>query len=294
MKSYKFLSFLVLAFFCFTFAVGALDIPEPTGHVVDLAGILTPEQKAAMEDRLVKLRSATSIEIAVLTIPSLEGEVLETYGERVFMSWGVGNKETDNGLLILVAKNDRKMRLEVGYGLEGVLPDGLCGRIIREDMAPYFKKGDYNGGINAALVRVMQASKGEYTVETPSTASSGSEEGTIDPRLILFGVVALVGFLVAGFGGIAHRVLGGMLFAAIVFLGGWWIYSIAWGIGLAIPAFLLGLVAKDIIEALSESSGSSGGGYYSSSSSSWSSGGGSSFGGFGGGSCGGGGASGSW
>ena len=126
-------------------AQGAL--PKPTGHVNDFAGILDAPTRDALEQRLKDVEAKTSSEIAVATVKSLDGMSVEEYANRLFKEWGVGQAKTDNGVLILVAPNEREMRIEVGYGLEGVLPDGLAGEIRDEQFLPRFRDNDYAGGI---------------------------------------------------------------------------------------------------------------------------------------------------
>lgn len=138
-----------------TFTVGtslfALDIPMLAGRVVDTANVIDDTQKTEIITYLEQLENSSSIQIAVLTIPSLENESLETYSIDVVESWKLGQHGKDNGALVLVVVNDHKMRIEVGYGLEEKLTDVKCGLIIRNIMAPEFRKGDYGKGILEAV-----------------------------------------------------------------------------------------------------------------------------------------------
>ncbi len=140
----------------------ALDIPKPTGYVNDLADIISPEVELKLEQFLKDFDKSDSTQISVLTIPTLDGESLEEYSLRVLESWGLGQKGKDNGALLLVAKKEKKIRIEVGYGLEGRLTDLLAGRIIDNEISPRFKQGDFDGGIVSGVVGIAQAVRGEY------------------------------------------------------------------------------------------------------------------------------------
>jgi uncharacterized protein len=153
------LTAFLLAFASVT--LSALAVPPLRGRVNDLAGLIPTDRERALEKRLEDFETKTSHQIAVLTIPSLEGEDLEGFSLRVAESWKLGKKGFDNGVLLLVAKNDRKLRIEVGYGLEGVLPDALASRIIREVIVPRFRANDFAGGIEAGLEAIMKATQGE-------------------------------------------------------------------------------------------------------------------------------------
>ena len=143
-------SFALLFLLLLTSAL-ALDVPQPQGHVNDYANILTAEQRASLEQQLRALEENTTVEIAILTIPSLEGEDRELYANRVFRQWGIGKSDVNNGILILVALEDRKMRIEVGYGLEPIVTDTVSGLIIRNRMTPAFRQGDYYAGLQGAV-----------------------------------------------------------------------------------------------------------------------------------------------
>ena len=141
-------------------AAAAVQVPaRPPARVTDLAGILSIDQRQAIDDRLAAFERETTSQVAVLTIPSLEGEPIESFSHRIATTWKLGRAGIDNGVLLLIAVQDRRARIEVGYGLEPVLPDGLAGAIIRESLAPYFRRGDYAGGINAALDRILPAAR---------------------------------------------------------------------------------------------------------------------------------------
>lgn len=134
----------------------AQTFPQLTGRVVDAANLLSPDQEKAIEEKLVALEKQSRRQLVVTTIPDLGGYDIADYGFRLGDHWGIGDKERDDGVLLIVAPNERKVRIEVGYGLEGILPDVLAGRIIRNDITPRFKAGDYPGGINAGVDAIVK------------------------------------------------------------------------------------------------------------------------------------------
>lgn len=135
----------------------AVVLPDaPENYVVDLAGIVSPGVEADLNRYLLELEQKTTAQMVVLTIPSLEGEALEDFTLRLaHEQWKLGQKGKDNGVLLLVSLRDRKYRFEIGYGLEGVLPDSLVGTIGRQELLPSFRKGDYSGGIHSAALTVI-------------------------------------------------------------------------------------------------------------------------------------------
>ncbi len=144
-------------------AVGALEVPpRPLGRVSDFAGLLSPGERARIEQRLEAIERATSNQFVVAIFPSLEGESLEDFSIRLAEAWKIGQAGRDNGVILLVFLKERKVRIEVGYGLEGAIPDALAGRIIRNVLAPRFRQGDYVGGLLAAIDALDAASRGEF------------------------------------------------------------------------------------------------------------------------------------
>lgn len=156
----RLLCLVLLALFCAPAA--ALDIPKPDGYVNDTAGILSQTAALKLEQFLRDFEKSDSTQITLLTIPTLDGEVLETYSLKVLESWKIGQKDKDNGALLLIAKAERKIRIEVGYGLEGRLTDLLAGRIIDNEISPRLKEGDFDNGIIAGVVAIAEAVRGEY------------------------------------------------------------------------------------------------------------------------------------
>ena len=145
------------------FAALAAELPALTGRVVDNAGIVDAATEAALTQKLADFETKSSDQIVVATIPSLDSEAIEPYATRLFNAWKLGQKAKNNGVLLLVAKDDRKMRIEVGYGLEGTLTNQHATRIIEDDMVPAFRAGDFSGGISKAvddMITVLEDSHG--------------------------------------------------------------------------------------------------------------------------------------
>ena len=154
---------LLAASLLFLPALFALQVPpRADGYVTDRAGLLSPAAREKLETVLRAFEEKTSNQVVVATFPSLEGDSLEDFSIRLAEAWKAGQKRKDNGVIFLIFKNDRKIRIEVGYGLEGVLTDALSGQIIRQVVAPYFRKEDYSGGILAGTDAIMKATQGEF------------------------------------------------------------------------------------------------------------------------------------
>ncbi len=189
------------------------DIPYLTGRITDNAQILSAETRYSLTESLKQHENRTSNQIAVLTVPTLNGGSIEEYAVKVFEAWKLGQKGKDNGILIVVVPNDRRMRIEVGYGLEGTLTDVMAGRIIRNIMTPRFKNGDYNGGITDGAQAVMTVLEGGELADTAGgdgTAEQSTFEGPdlpIRERILIgffiFGIIGLftvMGILTPGVG----------------------------------------------------------------------------------------------
>lgn len=158
--------------FSFLPVLSALEIPErPEGYVNDRAGLLSASAKPVLENQLRSFEDKTSNQVVVVTFPSLEGQSLEDFSMRLAEAWKIGQKGRNNGVIFLIFRDDRKMRIEVGYGLEGVFPDLVAGQIIRQVVVPYFRKGDTSGGIVAGVNAILQATQGEFK-GTPRAAGS--------------------------------------------------------------------------------------------------------------------------
>lgn len=165
MKSFFFLFFSMLV----VAATAQRSIaPHGAVWVHDEAAILSASAKAQLEAILQAHRDSTSNQIAILIVPSLEGEDIDGYAVRVFKEWKLGQEKKDNGVLFLVAMEERQMRIEVGYGLEGVLTDAMSSRINRNEVAPYFRQGNYEAGIQAATMAIIKVIAGEYVNDEPT------------------------------------------------------------------------------------------------------------------------------
>ncbi len=291
MKKYFWILFLVL------FLPGqatALEVPALQGYVNDYAGLISPEAKAKLENDLRAFEQSDSTQVVILTIPSLEGEDLEGFSIRVATTWKIGQQTKDNGVLLLVAKQERKIRIEVGKGLEGVLTDLLSGRIIDLVIKPNFKRGDYSGGFVAGVAAIIDATRGEFKGDAQGPAAQHKKGAPSFFTLLLF-----LGILLLFLGSLS-RILGGITGAAglpLITNLGLFPLGLTALIILGLIGFGLGFMLPALFSAGRGSSGSGpwfGGGFFGSGGGGWSGGG--SDGGFsgGGGDFGGGGASGDW
>jgi uncharacterized protein len=170
--------------------VSALDVPPLTGRVVDLAHVLSGQDTAQLSDQIKAHEEKTGNQVAVLILPSLEGEPLEEFSHRVATTWKLGQKGTDNGVLLTVALKERKVRIEVGYGLEGILTDLRSARIIRQEIVPRFKAGDIPGGVRAGTDAILKTIEGTYQAEEAPRRSASESEAF---HYVVVGIV--VGFL---------------------------------------------------------------------------------------------------
>ncbi|HWC54846.1 MAG TPA: TPM domain-containing protein [Chitinophagaceae bacterium] len=229
--------------------------PNPPRLVNDFTNTLTPEQREALENKLVAYDDSTSNQVAVVIIPTTGDYAVEEVALQILRSWGVGNKDKNNGIVLLIAKDDHKIRIEVGYGLEGAVPDITAKSIIDNDLTPNFKAGNFYRGIDVATDDIIKAAAGEYKAPEGygSRKGKGIGIGTIFFLLIIiFGILGSLGNRGGGGGGLGNFGTGWII--GSMMSGGW-------------------------------NRGGGGG---------WSGGGGGGFGGFGGGGGGGGGASGGW
>ncbi len=289
---------LILLFLLASFAAFAVDVPPLKARVTDLTGTLNAQQREALEQTLAEFESRKGAQIAVLMVPTTQPETVEQYSVRVEEVWKLGRKGVDDSVLLVIAKNDRRLHMEVGYGLEGVLPDAIAKRIIDNDITPRFKDGDFYGGIRAGVDRVMRVVEGEKLPPPAAHATHPRSEGPgVELLFPLFFFVLIAGAILRSlFGRVAGSgLVGGVAgFAAWALLG-----SLILAIGIGIVAFFFALLGG-------MSGGMSGGGYRRGgwgggpwTGGGWSGGGfggGGGGGGFsgGGGGSGGGGASGSW
>jgi uncharacterized protein len=258
---------LLILFTVFSFSVvfgqEVLPKPNPPRLVNDVAGVLSPEQREILEHKLVALDDSTSNQIAVVLIKTLGDYSIEDYATKLFRSWGIGNKKTNNGILIIAAIDDRKMKIEIGYGLEGAIPDVVASSIYRNELVPEFRQENYYRGLDKAINALTKAAVGEYKVKKERKGKGGGGGSSILGVIVIIFVIIIV---------IARAGRGG---------GG--------GMGGGRSGF--GSIAEAVILSSLLSGGRGGG-----SGGGWGGGGGGGggFGGFGGGSSGGGGAGGSW
>lgn len=253
---YKFLRLVLPLFVAFgVFAKEVPEKPQPPRLVNDFAGLLSQQEAYTLEQKLIKYNDTTSTQITIVTETSLEGDDAFDYSMRLAEKWGIGQKGKNNGLLIYVAAQEHKIRIQVGYGLEGSLTDAFCKRVIEEVLKPNFKQGSYYQGLNEASNYLIAKASGQFTADS---APAGKPKKT--SLIILFGVILVVLYIISKIrgGGNNYGSRGGMDVFTAMMIG----------------------------SAMGRSSRSSSWGDFSS--------GGGSFGGFGGGSFGGGGAGGDW
>jgi uncharacterized protein len=190
----KHLFFLAVLFPFFSFA--QLAIPELWGtRVHDEAKVLSPEFVHRLEQLLKAHEDSTSNQIAVLIVPSLNGEVIEDYTLRVAEAWKLGQQKNDNGVLLFIAINDRKARIEVGEGLEGPLPDAIASQIIRNELAPYFRQDNYEGGVAAATTAIIKAIGGEYKADSAPVRRKKTRGGSLLGALVVMIVIIIISSL---------------------------------------------------------------------------------------------------
>ena len=196
-------AFLCLIVLLFAVPAAAQGFPELSGRVVDQADLLPPEHEAALTQRLEALERASSRQLVVATVTSLNGLEIEDYGYQLGRHWRIGQEGANNGVVLLVAPNERKVRIEVGYGLEGVMTDALSSQIVRNDILPYFRDGDYRGGINAgveAIIAQLQAPL-EAAEQRAMQAQQAERRGDSDDGddlvivLVLLGVIVFTGVM---------------------------------------------------------------------------------------------------
>lgn len=207
----------------------AQSFPQLSGRVVDQAGLLTVEQETSLSDQLAAHEAQTSNQIVVLTLADLGGYDIADYANRLGRHWGIGTAENDNGVLLVVARDDRKVRIEVGYGLEGALTDSLSSVIIQRHILPAFRQNNYPLGINNGANAIMQAVQGEYTYEPRAASNQLSDRiGSFLP-LIFIAIVAVPeilrrtgmrkaahGAFPAGFTGLFATLASGNVFIGLV------------------------------------------------------------------------------
>jgi uncharacterized protein len=279
---------------CFAFtALADVAVPQLTGRVVDQTGTLSAADIADLNQKLTELETRKGSQVAVLIVPTTQPEGIEQFSIRVAEAWKIGRRKIDDGALLVIAKNDRRLRIEVGYGLEGSLTDVTARRIIDEDITPKFRTGDFAGGVSAGVDRIIAVVNGE-PLPAPEPQASHGQDIDLDTitsfaPFVLIGAVAVGGFLRALLGRLLGSAATGGVVGALA-----WLFAGSLGAALLVGVigFIIALFADSIGAMALPGRGRYGGGFPGGG---WS-GGGSRDGGFSGrgGSFGGGGASGSW
>jgi uncharacterized protein len=292
-------SILALLVFWAASALAMVAVPPLVGRVVDQTGTLSSGDVASLNQTIRNFEARKGSQIAVLIVATTDGEAIEQFSLRAAEAWKIGRKKIDDGAMLVIAKNDRHLRIEVGYGLEGALTDVTTKRIIDEDITPKFKSGDFAGGVSAGINRMIRVIDGEKlpAPEPPHWQHTGLfDVSDMFNPLLLIPVFLLGGVMRSMLG----RLVGSAVSGGVVTLVAWFLF------GSLVAAMVAGVIAfvfvlfNDAIMSSTPGRHGSGGGWTSGSSSggSWSSGGSSSSSssdsGGGGGSFGGGGASGSW
>ena len=218
----------------------AQNYPAYNGFVNDYAGLLSPSARAQLEARLSQLEKDTSDEVAVATVNSLDGDTIEGYAVGLFEKWGIGKKDKDNGVLFLIAPTERKVKIEVGYGLEPILTDGRAGRILDNAVLPSFKKGDYETGIIAGVASIEDYLRNGSTLAENPVRSLVSGPDFLPPLLIGLGIASVyIAALMARsksiwLGGVWGGVTGGIL-------------GLVTGGGFSLIFFPLGLIGAGLL-----------------------------------------------
>ncbi len=202
------------------------DFPKSQGYVTDTASVLSADVRARIDSRIRAVEQQTTAEIAVVTVSALDGMSVEEYGTKLFNEWGIGKKGRDNGVLILVAPTEREIRIEVGYGLEPVLPDGLAGDVVRTNAIPSFKNGDYSAGILASVERIASIVEANEVVtpEERRRLANLASRGDMPPTLLttpFFGAFVGIGAFMLGAGfrsKVFFPILFGSLFGGMPYL----------------------------------------------------------------------------
>lgn len=257
-------------------------VPPLKARVTDLSATLQPAQQAGLEQTLKSFEEKKGSQIAVLIVPTTQPETIEQYAIRVAESWKLGRKGVDDGVLLLIARDDRALRIEVGYGLEGAIPDAVAKRIISEIILPYFKAGDFNGGIRAGVESIIKVIEGEPLPEAKKLRPGGKTSGNLDDWLGIAFIFTVV------FGGLMRilfgQFVGGLIAGSVAAFIAWLLFaSLLASFAAGVLVFIFTLAGRH--GGMGGWSGGRGGG-------GWSGGGGGFSGG--GGGFGGGGASGRW
>ncbi len=218
----------LIVFFCLflTASAFALTVPEkPEAYVNDYARLLSQTERQKLEEKLAAFEKETSTQLVIAIFDSLEGSSLEDFSIRLADQWKIGGKKNDNGVILLIFKNDRQVRIEVGYGLEGALPDAVASQIIQNEIVPAFRAGDFDAGVGSAVDAIIQATRGEYTA---ARAAQEDKMKAYSPFIFMglvfyfiFPILCYLGVMVAGvalFGFPAGAVIGFLVVLFLLFL----------------------------------------------------------------------------
>ena len=263
-------------------AQAEVPVPPVKARVTDLTGTLSAAQKSELESRIAAYETRRGSQIAVLLLPTTKPEEIEQYSIRVAEAWKIGRKKVDDGLILIVAKDDRRLRIEVGYGLEGAIPDSVAKRVIDEKITPRFRDGDFYGGVRDGVDQLIKLAEGEK-LPPPQAAAPGKQSSPESWSDYLFYGIIFIAIAGGALKAMLGRVPGSLATGAGLGLVAWFMF----GMGIAAVAVVVGFLLSFLNTGMgrgggwsSGSGGSRGGG--SSSGSSW------------GGGFGGGGASGRW
>ena len=236
----------------------ALDSPPLTGRVNDQAKMLSPDTQQRLEQKLTAFERETSNQIVVLTVPSLQGDDIDQFAIRVAETWKIGQEGRDNGVILILAQAERKVRIEVGMGLQGVLPDITASRIIRETMRPYLKSGNFDQGIAVGVDAIIAATKGEFQGDVqPHKKQSAKKSPSIASIFLAVAVAAAVVGLFSRYLGGAAGAVGLPLAASMAFPGlGLLALLLLAAVGL-VGGFLLSMFVSGLLGG-----GGGGGGFY--------------------------------
>ena len=218
------ISLIILSFVCVA-PVYSLDVPRHTGPVVDLAGVFTKSESAQISSSLMQFKTKYGPQIQVVTIPNLQDETIESFSIKIVDKWKLGSKDKDNGVLLLIATQDRKVRIEVGQGLEGDLPDALAGKIIRAGIIPFFRKGQINAGVMTGLGMIAESIGGKLENIVSTQISRHTQSRNADLGYLLFLAFFLFGPTILGRshgrgrGSIGSSILSGLLLGSMLSSG---------------------------------------------------------------------------
>jgi uncharacterized protein len=219
---------------------GLVAVPPLTGHVVDLTGSLNPSTAQSLDARLSAFEAQKGSQVAVLIVPTTRPEEIEQYSIRVAEAWKLGRQKADDGVILLVAKDDRVMRLEVGYGLEGALSDLVSKRIVSDIMTPYFKQGDFEGGISAGVDAILKVVQGEALPPPERRPSGGHGKG----GGIGMGIFVLAFFISSALRAMLGRIRGGFVSGGVVgVVGAMMLGSVLMGVLAGIVALIFTMMA---------------------------------------------------